>query len=286
MPSVDDILRTISSWKYLITSNLRDSLYQIPLAKESMKWRATPTPYHGLQVYLRSAQGMLGSSETVEEMMCTVLRQLIQQGKVTKIADDLYVGGNTVDELYANWAEVLQALHASNLCLKASKTKIAHTSTSLLGWNWHNGTISIGAHNISPLATCPPPVTVTTMRSFLGAYKVFNRVLRGCSRYVETLEATLHGKQKCHKIIWTAPLLESVHTAQSALSNATTSTLPHPDYQIIITHDGAQPGIGAVQYLVRNGEITLGGFFSAKLKAHHAKWYPCELKALSIATSV
>ena len=286
MPSVDDILRTISSWKYLITSDLRDSFYQIPLAKESMKWCATPTPYRGLRVYLRSAQGMPGSSETLEEMMCTVLGQLIQQGKVTKIADDLYVGGNTVDELYANWAEVLQALHANNLRLKASKTKIAPTSTSLLGWNWHNGTISIGAHKISPLATCPPPVTVTAMRSFLGAYKVFNRVLRGCSRYVETLEAALHGKQKCDKIIWTASLLESFHAAQSALANATTITLPHPDDQIIITHDGAQPGIGAVLYLVLNGEIKLGGFFSAKLKAHHAKWYPCEIEALSIATSV
>ena len=39
-------------------------------------------------------------------------------------------------------------------------------------------------------------------------------------------------------------------------------------------------------YLVRNNVIHLGGFFSAKLKAHHTKWYPCEIEALSIATSV
>ena len=93
MPSVDDTLRIISSWKYLITTDLRDSFYQIPLDKASMKWCVTPTPFRGLQVYLRSAQGMPGSSETREERMSTVLRHLVQLGRVAKIADDLYVGG-------------------------------------------------------------------------------------------------------------------------------------------------------------------------------------------------
>ena len=69
MPSVEDTLRTIASWRYIIVTDLRDSFYQIPSAKESMKWCATPTPYHGLCVYLRSAQGMPGSSETLEERL-------------------------------------------------------------------------------------------------------------------------------------------------------------------------------------------------------------------------
>ena len=81
MPSVEDTLRTIASSRYIIVTDLRDSFYQIPLAKESMKWCATPTPYRGLRVYLRSAQGMPGSSETLEEMLCTALGDLIQQGK-------------------------------------------------------------------------------------------------------------------------------------------------------------------------------------------------------------
>ena len=63
-------------------------------------------------------------------------------------------------------------------------------------------------------------------------------------------------------------------------------TLPRPSDQLIITHDGSQSGTGSVMYLVRNGDIKLGGFFSAKLQPHHSKWYPCEIEALSIATSV
>ena len=43
-----------------------------------MKWCATPTPFRGLRVYTVSAQGMPGSSETLEKMMCSVLGDLIQ----------------------------------------------------------------------------------------------------------------------------------------------------------------------------------------------------------------
>ena len=201
MPSVDDTLRIISSWKYLITTDLRDSFYQIPLDKASMKWCATPTPFHGLRVYLRSAQGMPGSSETLEELMSTVLGHLVQQGRVAKIADDLYVGGDTVAELYSNWASVLQILFSNGFHLNASKTKVAPMSTTLLGWIWNNGSISIGSHKISPIATCAPPSTVTALRSFIGSFKVFNRVLRGCSRYLTALEAEVSGKQKRDKIV-------------------------------------------------------------------------------------
>ena len=181
-----------------------------------------------------------------------------------------------------------QGMHENGVHLNAPKTSIAPTSTNLLGWIWNNGTLTLGAHKISPLATCDPPATVTALRSFIGSYKVFNRVLRGCSQYMEGLESVIAGKQKRDKIIWSESLLQCFHKAQAALSHTATVTLARPDDQIIITHDGAkaQPGIGAVKYLVRNGEIKLGGFFSAKLKAHHARWWPCEIEALSIATSV
>ena len=103
MPTVDDTLRNIASWKYMITTDLCDSFYQIPMEKCSMKWCGTQTPFRGLRCYAVSAQGMPGSSETLEEMMCTVLGHLVQEGCVSKIADDMYIGGQSIDELFNNW---------------------------------------------------------------------------------------------------------------------------------------------------------------------------------------
>ena len=115
MPTVDDTLRTIANWKYIITTDMKDSFYQIPLDKDSRKWCGTPTPFRGLRVYLVASQGMPGSSEVLEELMCTVFGNMIKSGSIAKIADDLYVGGNTIEELFNNWSMVLKIMLENSL---------------------------------------------------------------------------------------------------------------------------------------------------------------------------
>lgn len=287
MPTVDDTLRTIASWKYMVKTDLRDSFYQIPLERSSMKWCGTQTPFRGLRLYAVSAQGMPGSSETLEEMMSTVLGHLVREGCVVKIADDLYVGSTTsIDDLLSNWQRVLIAMRQNGLKLKSPKTHVGPTQTQVLGWNWNEGTISACAHKLTPLATCDPPSTTTAMRSFIGAYKVFNRVIRGCSNYLSDLENAIAGKQKTDKINWTDSLTSVFRKAQTALSATSTIMIPKPSDQLIITHDGSKIGIGSVLFVKRGEHLHLGGYFSAKTKSHHQRWLPCELEALSIATSI
>lgn len=286
MPTVDDILRTIAGWKYLVKTDLKDSFYQIPLDKNSMKWCGTPTPFRGLRVYLVASQGMPGSSEVLEELMCTVFGDLIKTGSVAKIADDLYVGGNTIEELFNNWSMVLSLMSENDLKFKAAKTEIAPTHTTILGWEWNNGVLSASKHKVTPLQTCDPPLTVTKLRSFIGAYKVFNRVLRGCAKYLSQLEAAICGKQKQDKINWTEELLEHFRKAQAMLSEINSVTLPTPQDQLILVHDGSQIGIGSVLYIIRSNKMKIGGYFSAKLKPNQQRWLPCETEALSISTSV
>lgn len=287
MPTVDDILRTIASWKYLIKTDLRDSFYQVPLDNDSMKWCGTQTPYRGLRCYAVSAQGMPGSSETLEELMCTVLGQMVRDGHAAKIADDLYVGSSvSIEDLTDHWRRALLAMRQCGLRLKSSKTHVAPKETQMLGWDWKGGTISACTHKITPLATCKPPETTTAMRSFIGAYKVFNRVLRGCSLFLADMELSISGKMKAERIVWTESLTESFRKAQDALKSSSCITTPTPDDQLIITHDGSQVGIGAVMFVKRADKLLLGGFFSAKLKTHHSRWLPCELEALSIAASI
>lgn len=286
MPTVESVLQTIATWKYIIISDLRDAFYQIPMDKGSMKWCATPTPYRGLRIYVVAVQGLPGSSEVLEEMLCAVLGEFVKEGFVAKIADDLSVGGGTINDLYGNWAKVLDALSRNGLKLKSSKTVIAPTVAQILGWMWNNGSISASVHKISPLISCNPPETVTALRSYVGAFKVFNRIIRGCAGYLNDLEKFMSGKKKNEKLEWSDSILESFKRAQTALSHASVITLPRPSDKMIIVHDGSRLGIGSVVYLQRGESMKLGGFFSAKLKAHQQLWYPCEIEALSIATSV
>ena len=76
--------------------------------------------------------------------MFRVLGNCIQDGIVAKLANDLYCGGNTLDELLSNWKRVLDALQKSTLKLSPSKTVICSRSTTILGG--------------SGLKECYPPV--------------------------------------------------------------------------------------------------------------------------------
>ena len=62
------------------------------------------------EVYVRSAMGMPGSKAALEELMSRVLGDLLKEGVVAKIVDDLYCERNSPGELLLNLKKVLQAL--------------------------------------------------------------------------------------------------------------------------------------------------------------------------------
>ncbi|XP_062568793.1 uncharacterized protein LOC134230943 [Saccostrea cucullata] len=290
MPDIDSTLRQIAQWKYIVITDLTKSFYQIPLARESMKYCGVSTPFRGVRVYVRSAMGMPGSETALEELTCRVLGHLVQEGVVAKIADDLYCGGNTPEDLMRNWERVLEALHRSSLNLSTSKTIIAPApaQATILGWIWHLGTISASKHRISTLSTCETPQTVTSLRSFIGVYKVLSRVIQDTSQLLSPLDDIVAGLNSKDRIVWTDDLLSAFHRAQEALTTHKSITLPRPSDQLWIVTDGAlkKYGLGATLYVERNGKPLLAGFFSAKLRKNQRQWLPCEIEALSIFAAI
>lgn len=287
LPDVNSTLRHIAQWKHIIKTDLTSAFYQIPLARESMKYCGVATPFKGVRVYKRSAMGMPGSETALEELMCRVLGPLLQEGSTVKIADDLYCGGNTPLELLQNWKKLLHALHKCDLRLSATKTVINPKVTTILGWIWNAGTLKASPHRINTLTSCPKPDTVGQMRSYVGAYKVLSRVIPQCSTHLAPLDTVTAGRLSQETISWTDELRDAFQKAQRALLSARSITLPRPDDQLWIVTDGAvrDPGIGATLYVTREGKLLLAGFFSAKLRGTQTTWLPCEVEALSIAAS-
>ncbi|KAI2666699.1 Retrovirus-related Pol polyprotein from transposon opus [Labeo rohita] len=128
MPNADATLRLIAQWRYIIATDLTKAFYQIPLSKSSMKYCGVVTPFKGVRVYARCAMGMPGSEAALEELTCRILGDLLEKGRVAKIADDLYCGADTLEDLLVVWKQVLVALQ---------------------------GTIRASSHRIATLASCP-----------------------------------------------------------------------------------------------------------------------------------
>ena len=165
IPNVDSVLREIGKWKFMVITDLLKSFYQIPLANSSMKYCGVATPFKGIRVYTRSAMGMPGSETCLEELMSRVLGDLIQEGCVAKITDDLYVGGNSPIGVLDNWRRVLALLQKNNLRLWAAKTIICPRKAIVLGWVWSNGTLQASPHKLAALSSVEPPSTVQGLRS-------------------------------------------------------------------------------------------------------------------------
>ena len=63
-----------------------------------------------MRVYARSAMDMPGSETALEELLCRVLGDELKEGVVSKLASDIYCGGNTIAELQRNVRRLLQVL--------------------------------------------------------------------------------------------------------------------------------------------------------------------------------
>lgn len=86
------------------------------------------TPFRGVRVYTHSAMGMPGSDTGLEELTCRVLGNLLEEGIVVKLADDLYSGADTPEQPVVNFLRVLAGLNRCDLKLSASKTVIFCTT--------------------------------------------------------------------------------------------------------------------------------------------------------------
>ena len=289
LPDMDSTLRSLAQWKYIICTDLCKAYYQIPLDSASMKYCGVATPFKGTRVYLTAAMGMPGSETALEEVVCRVFGSLIQADQAVKIADNLFCGGNTLEELCVNWEQVLKAASRNDLRLSPSQTIINPKSTTILGWLWSEGTLSATPHSLCTLQTCKTPETVTQLKSFIGAYKILSRVIPDCAKIISPLDSMAAGRPSSEKLTWNDVNLDNFKKAQEHLNKATTITMPRKTDKLWIVLDAAtrSPGIGATMYVGDNNKnFKIGGFFSAKLRSNQIDWLPCEREALCIGASV
>jgi hypothetical protein len=54
--------------------------------------------------------GVPGTETALEELMCRILGDSLEDGIAAKLADDLYYGADSPEELLINWKRILDAL--------------------------------------------------------------------------------------------------------------------------------------------------------------------------------
>ena len=151
--------------------DLHSGFFQNHMSCDDAQWLGITTPFGGLRYLKRSGQGLIGQSEELDEMLFRVLGHEMKEGKVARIADDIYIGGRDPKETADNYNQVLKKLQVANIKISASKTKVFLKSIDVLGWVWkQGGYLSPSPHRVNALKNTKQQdiINVKDMRSWLG----------------------------------------------------------------------------------------------------------------------
>ena len=216
---------TLGRWKHIIVCDLANAFYQNHIDPASQQWLGIMTPFAGLRVLTRSGQGLLGQTEELHELLAKVLKEELAAGTVTKLHDDLIIGGDTHEETIHNYLKVLHKLWLANLRIDPAKTIIFPKSADIGGWVWkQGGLLEVSPHRKNSLTNTKTEhiSTIKHMRSFLGLYKTLHITTPAMSRILAPLKESVAGKESKDPYIWTHSLTQRFKEAQSHINNAHT----------------------------------------------------------------
>ena len=294
-----DVYTSLSNWKVLAELDFRDFYWQLRFNLETaadrrqLEYLCIRTA-GGTLAYARGPNGLLGMDAVCDELTDKILGDMVLQGKVAKLADNIYFGAETIEGLHNIFREILRRCWISNLRIKPSKIKINIANADILGLHWNKGTLTPSKHKLDPLAVCERPSTVKGLRSFLGAVR-FNEVCLNSRRLANATEkldtmtpATKEGKEK---IKWTEDLIEAFNQVQDICRDPQTVYVPKKGDLLYIVGDAAPsrgPGIGSKLLIQREGSDTVLPSFNhgMRVKNQMQSWSPCEVESYQLSQAV
>ena len=182
---------------------------------------------------LRSSQGFLNQSEELNEMLTVLLSKFVAQGWCVVFHDNLYVIGDDIDTTVERWRQVLETLNENNLKISADKTFCFPDELELLGWIKHGRSLLPDPHRHNALKTTPRPETTKQLRSYLGAYRTFQKCKPKIHEILGDLQQIVSNKKSSEKIEWTEDLDNCFKRSLKELDNLENLYLPSPDDHLL-----------------------------------------------------
>ena len=271
MNKLDDVVRTVGQFEYVITSDLSDSFWQRHIAKDKLPYFAFHSPFAGPYIFLRSTQGLINQSEELEQLVSFILKDCIMSGWCCVMADNIYVMGHNYDETVQHWQQVLELLATNNIKLSPKKTACFPKKLDLLGWTKEGKFLVPDPHRQNVIANSPLPVSVKDLRSYLGAYRTFFRCKKEMSNILKDLEEFASNRKSSEKLVWTPELQKTFEDSKHQILNLDKLYLPKPDDQLVMTSDWSEKGISSTLWAIIENDPKVVSRFSARLESSMEK---------------
>ena len=287
-PNVQEAKAKIAKFSYHAFLDLSNYYYQGGVKIQDSQYLATVHPFKGLMVYTVEPQGLLNSGEHAYERLGRIFGDMCADERITRMADGIYVLGNTYGDLFQNLKEVFNRARIANLTFKPSKIEICPSDIVVFGWRKRGNAWMPTQHTTLPLINANKPTTVKQLRSWIGAYKQLSPCIRDYSIPLSRLESlTGSDKSSATRIQWTNDLENDFKQAKAMIQNLENIYTPTPNDHIQTYSDYSEEhkAVGGRMVIVRKSENKIlklnGGYFSARLNGFQTKWLPCKGESLA-----
>ena len=272
VPRIDEMVESLSKYKYFTTLDLSSAYHQIPIAEHERPYTAFEAcgklyqfktiPFgvtNGVAAFQRTMDGIVSK----EDLSGTFI-----------YVDNITLAGSTQEEHDKNVAAFMAAASKYNLQFNEKKTIANVQSIKLLGYLVSHGSIQPDPDRVQPLLDLAVPQDEKTLASALGLFAHYSCWIKNFSAKIRPLSqsSAFHLDQQAQQAF------------SSLKSEVASAVLATPDMNIpfVLETDASDYAIGAT--LNQNGRPV--AFFSRTLNASEGKHHSVEKEAYAIVEAI
>ena len=281
LPLIEDLLNTITGYKYYTCLDLYSGYWQVPLADEACEYSAFTCKF-GTYTFKVMPFGLTNAPATFQRLMDIVLRKAIGKYAVVYL-DDIVVYSNSLEEHRDHLTAIFDTFREAKLKMNPSKCQFFSNEIIFLGHKVTQNGISPEESKMKKIENYPRPATVTELRSFLGLATYYRRFVHAFSSKAAPLTDLLRKQQPFR---WEGHHTKAFEELKNAIAECIQCQKPDPKLPYYLFTDASDKGIGAVLTQEINGEKRFIYFFSRKLISAETRYTTTEKECLAIVAAL
>ncbi|CAN1293896.1 Retrovirus-related Pol polyprotein from transposon 17.6 [Linum perenne] len=241
LPFIDQMLERLAGHEYYCFLDGMSGYFQIPIAPEDQEKTTFTCPF-GTFAYRRIPFGLCNAPATFQRCMMAIFDGLI--GEVMEVfMDDFSVYGDSFTQGLANLEKVLKKCEDTHLALSWEKSYFMVGEGIVLGHKISKEGIKVDPAKIDTIANLPPPISVRSVRSFLGHAGFYRRFIKDFSKIALPLtrllekDALFNFDTSCH---------HAFETLKQRLTTAPIIVTPEWDLPFELMCDASDYAVGAI----------------------------------------
>jgi len=195
LPLITELIDNMGSKKVFTKMDLRWGFNNIRI-KERDEWKRAFTMYIGSFEPTVMFFRMTNSPATFQAMMNEILRDLINEGKVTAFMDDVLIGTETEEGHNKIVEEILRRLEENDLYIKLEKCVWKARKIGFLGVVIRPNGIEMEVEKVDGVLSWLQPKNVKDVRKFLGLANYYRRFIKDFARVARPMNVLTQKDEK------------------------------------------------------------------------------------------